>query len=113
MTKKKTADKRVYAPPTDREVIAASLKRIQNGERPRDIADELGIARQRVHQWVHSAKVRGDFATPTGANKSNVHEAILYLRSAKRAMMRETNGKDLSESQLLVLLALKALEGRT
>lgn len=130
--KKNTAAKKVKR---DTNSIKASLSpekkhravaRVNAGEKATDVAAELGVTASSIYLWRQGkglarigtksapATLPGKSAHATIAHADGpVRDAILYLRNARRAMMKALAAgkqKDLDESQLLTLLALRTLE---
>jgi transposase-like protein len=102
-----------------------ALRRVAAGEPVEEVAKSMGCNGVSIYAWrktMPSAKiVSADTPSAKHGTKKHyelsdnvVRDAILYLRNARTAIMRQiTSGKikELDDAQLLTLLALKSLEG--
>ena len=106
-----------------------AVESLNAGGNAEELAATLGVSAASLYGWR-----KGKGLTTSGTRKKEtapsapeagrktalthsdtvVRDAILYLRNARAAIMREVTGgrvRDLNEAQLLTLLALKSLEG--
>lgn len=100
------------------ELKRSAVARVMNGEKARDVAALLHASRASVDGWVRASRATTGAPIATKAAQGHadtvVRDAVLYLRHASAAIMRQVNSgkvKKLDDAQLLTLLALNVLEG--
>ena len=93
-----------------KEVRAQAEKLLEQGLRPIDVAAKLKVPVASVSYWKHHPK---NGAAPAGHN--GTADAITFLRHSRKVLnesIRSGKAKQASRSELYMLLALDALEGR-
>ena len=104
------------------------VQKIRSGERVKVVADKSGVHYSLVYAWMKKAgvapakkaKVVTDkfkhstesFKLEDAAKTDMVRDAIIYLKHARREILKGSSTGSLSRSNLLTLLALDTLEGR-
>jgi transposase-like protein len=103
------ATKRKWTP----EQKVAAVARLKT-ERPVDVFRDLNISSGMLHAWKKKHWQEANPMTKPKVAKVNgaTHDAILYLRAAKRAIRANPKLMD-EQAALLALLALNSLEGKS